>query len=138
MPRSNNNLLYIPFNPLNPPRHRPSLPYRLGGDISGMGMGTCYIGIVERSPGILHITIRQDSMSNHYTQQVPQGEIIDPEKQDIHLRCLRVGRAVKLLWQATHLPVTTLSATLTSWNYSHQLKSPSASWSPHPQVVLNS
>jgi len=64
-----------------------------------MGMGTRYIGIVERSPGLLRITIRQDGTSNHYTQQVPQGDIIDPEKRDVRLRCLRVGRAVKLLWQ---------------------------------------
>jgi len=99
MPRSNNDLLYIPFDPLNPPWHRPSPPYWLGEDISGTGMGTCYIGIVERSPRILRITIWQDGTSNHYTQQVPQGDIIDPEKRDVRLWCMRVGRAVKLLWQ---------------------------------------
>jgi len=99
MPRTNTDHQYIPFDPLNPPCRRPSLPYQLGEDISGTGMGTCYIGIVERSPGLLRITIRQDGMSNHYTQQVPQGDIIDPEKRDVCLRCMRVRRAVKLLWQ---------------------------------------
>jgi len=99
MPCSNNDLLYIPFNPLNPPRRRPSPPYWLGEDISGTGMGMRYIGIVEWNPGILRITIRHDGTSNHYTQQVPQDDIIDPEKRDIRLRCIGSGRAVKLLWQ---------------------------------------
>jgi len=99
MPHTNTDHQYIPFDPLNPPSSTTKSPYRLGEDISGTGMGTRYIGIVERSPGLLRITIRQDGTSNHYTQQVPQGDIIDPEKRDVRLRCLRVGRAVKLLWQ---------------------------------------
>jgi len=62
-------------------------------------MGTHYIRIVEQSPGIICIAIQQDGMSNHYMQQVTQGEIVDPEQQDVCLQCMRVGRVVKLLWQ---------------------------------------
>jgi len=36
---TNTDHQYIPFDPLNPPRRRPSPPYRLGEDISGTGMG---------------------------------------------------------------------------------------------------
>jgi len=50
----------------------------------------CYIRIVEQSPRLIHITIWQDGTSNHYSIQLPQGNIIDPEKRDVHLRCMRV------------------------------------------------
>jgi len=100
MPRTNTDHQYIPFDPLNPLVDDQVRHIDLEKTFQGREMGTRYIGIVaNESPGLLRITIRQDGTSNHYTQQVPQGDIIDPEKRDVRLRCLRVGRAVKLLWQ---------------------------------------
>ena len=50
MPRSEINLKYIPLDPLYLPCRHPSLPFRLGEDISRTGVGTRYIRITARDP----------------------------------------------------------------------------------------
>ena len=97
MPRSKIDLKYIPIGPLYLPRHRPSLPFHLGEDISRTGAGTRYIGITARDPTLAYISLRQDSTLSHYVQPFPPDDVIDPEMHNVLKRCMRVGRAAWLL-----------------------------------------
>ena len=67
MPCSEIDLKYIPIDPLYLPRHHPSLPFRLGEDISRMGAGTWYIGITAREPTLTYLSLRQDGTLLHYS-----------------------------------------------------------------------
>ena len=97
MPRSEINLKYIPLDPLYLPHRRPSLPFRLGEDISRTGAGTQYIGITAREPTLAYLSLRQDSTLSHYSQPFPPDDVIDPEMRNVLKRCTRVGRAAWLL-----------------------------------------
>ena len=99
MPRSEIDLKYIPIDPLYLPRRRPSLPFRLGEDISRTGAGTRYIGITARDPTLTYISLCQDGTLSHYSQPFPPDDVIDPETHNVLKRCTRVGRAVWLLWK---------------------------------------
>ena len=100
MPCSEIDLKYIPIDPLYLPQCRhPSLPFRLGEDISRMGAGTRYIGISARDPTLAYITLCQDTTLLHYSQPFPPDDIIDPETHNVLKRCMRVGRAAWLLWK---------------------------------------
>ena len=90
---------YIPTDPLYLPRRRPSLPFRLGEDISRTGAGTRYIGIMARDPTLAYISLRQDGTLSHYSQPFPPDDVIDPEMCNVLKRCTRVGRAAWLLWK---------------------------------------
>ena len=93
------NLKYIPINPLYLPWHHPSLPFRLGEDISRTGAGTQYIGIMAWDPTLAYISLRQDSTLSYYSQPFPPDDIIDLEMCNVLKRCTRVGRAAWLLWK---------------------------------------
>ena len=97
MPRSEIDLKYIPINPLYPPWHCPSLPFRLGEDILRTGAGTWYIGITAWDPTLAYISLPQDGTLSHYSQLFPPDNIIDPEMCHVLKRCMRVGRAAWLL-----------------------------------------
>ena len=99
MPRFEIDLKYIPINPLYLPRHRPSLPFHLGEDISRMGAGTWYIGIMARDLTLAYISLGQDGTLLHYAQPFPPDNVIDPEMCNVLKRCMRVGRAAWLLWK---------------------------------------
>jgi len=99
MPHTNIDHLYIPFDPLCPPRWQPSLPYWLGGGYLRSGNGhVLHQNGRTKSQNHSHCNMARWHIKSLYAQ-VAQGEIIDPEKWDVHLWCMRVGRAVKLLWQ---------------------------------------
>ena len=99
MPGSKIDLKYIPINPLYLPWRRPSLPFRLGEDISRMGVGTQYIGITAWDLTLAYISLRQDGTLLHYLQPFPPDNIIEPETHNVLKRCMRVGRAAWLLWK---------------------------------------
>ena len=99
MPHSEIDLKYIPIDPLYLPRRRPGLPFHLGEDISRTGAGTQYIGITARDPILAYIALCQDGTLLHYSQLFPPDNIIDPEMRNVLKRCMRVGRAVWLLWK---------------------------------------
>ena len=99
MPHPEIDLKYIPLDPLYLPRHRPSLPFRLGEDISRTGAGTRYIGITAREPALAYLSLRQDSTLSHYSQPFPPDDVIDPETRNVLKRCTRVGRVAWLLWK---------------------------------------
>ena len=99
MPRSEIDLKYIPLDPLYLPRRHPSLPFHLGEDISRMGAGTWYIGIMAWDPTLAYIPLHQDSTLSHYLQPFPPDDVIDPETHNVLKRCTRVGRAAWLLWK---------------------------------------
>ena len=99
MPHPEIDLKYIPLDPLYLPHRRPSLPFRLGEDISRMGAGTRYIGITAREPILAYLSLRQDGTLAHYSQPFPQDDVIDPETRNVLKRCTRVGRAAWLLWK---------------------------------------
>ena len=99
MPRSEIDLKYIPIDPLYLPRHRPSLPFHLGEDISRTGAGTRYIRITARDLTLAYILLHQDGTLSHYSQPFPPDNIIDPETCNVLKRCTRVGRAAWLLWK---------------------------------------
>ena len=99
MPRSEINLKYIPLDLLYLPHRRPSLPFRLGEDISRTGAGTRYIGITARDPTLAYLSLRQDGTLSHYSQPFPPDDIIDLEMRNVLKRCTRVGRAAWLLWK---------------------------------------
>ena len=99
MPRSEIDRKYIPLDPLYLPRRCPSLPFRLGEDISRMGAGTRYIGITAREPTLAYLSLRQDGTLSHYSQPFPPDDVIDPETRNVLKRCMRVGRAAWLLWK---------------------------------------
>ena len=97
MPHSKIDYKYIPINPLYLPRCQPSLPFRLGEDISRTGAGTRYIGITARDLTLAYISLHQDGTLLHYSQPFPPDDIIDPETHNVLKRCTRVGRAAWLL-----------------------------------------
>ena len=97
MPRSEIDLKYIPIDPLYLPRRRPSLPFRLGEDISRTGAGTRYLRITAQDPTLAYILLRQDGTLSHYSQPFPPDNVIDPETRNVLKRCMRVGRAAWLL-----------------------------------------
>ena len=99
MPCSEIDLKYIPIDPLYLPRRCPSLPFRLGEDISRTGAGTRYIGITARDPTLAYISLHQDGTLSHYSQPFPLDDVIDPETCNVLERCTRVGRAAWLLWK---------------------------------------
>ena len=99
MPRSEIDLKYIPLDPLYLPCHCPSLPLRLGEDISRMGAGTRYIRITARDLTLAYITLRQDTTLSPYSQPFPPDDVIDPETRNVLKRCTRVGRVAWLLWK---------------------------------------
>ena len=66
MPHSEIDLKYIPLDPLYLPRRRPSLPFRLGEDISRTGAG--YIGITARELILAYLSLCQDGTLSHYSQ----------------------------------------------------------------------
>ena len=99
MPCSEINLKYTPIDPLYLPQRRPSLPFRLGEDISRTGARTRYIGITARDPTLAYISFHQDSTLSHYLQPFPPDDVIDPETHNVLKRCTRVGRAAWLLWK---------------------------------------
>ena len=99
MPHSEIDLKYIPLDPLYLPRHRPSLPFRLGEDISRMGAGTQYIRITAPDPTLTYISLCQDSTLSHYSQPFPLDNVIDLETHNVLKRCTRIGRVAWLLWK---------------------------------------
>ena len=99
MPRSEIDLKYIPLDPLYLPHRHPSLPFRLGEDISRTGAGTRYIGITAREPTLAYLSLCQDGTLSHYSQPFPPDDVIDPETRNVLKRCTRVGRAAWLLWK---------------------------------------
>ena len=99
MPHSEIDLKYIPIDPLYLPRRRPSLPFRLGEDISRTGAGTQYIGITARDPTLAYISLHQDGTLLHYAQPFPLDDVIDLETCNVSKRCTRVGRVAWLLWK---------------------------------------
>ena len=99
MPHSEIDLKYIPLDPLYLPHCRPSLPFRLGEDISRTGAGTRYIGIRAQDLTLAYISLRQDGTLLHYVQTFPPDDVIDPETRNVLKRCTRVGRAAWLLWK---------------------------------------
>ena len=99
MPHPEIDLKYIPLDPLYLPRRRPSLPFRLGEDISRTGAGTRYIRIMAREPTLAYLSLRQDGTLSHYSQPFPPDDIIDSETRNVLKRCTRVGRAAWLLWK---------------------------------------
>ena len=90
---------YIPTDPLYLPHYQPEWPFRLGKDISRMGAGTQYIGITARDLTLAYISLCQDTTLSHYLQPFPLDDVIDPETRNVLKRCMRVGRAVWLLWK---------------------------------------
>ena len=90
---------YIPTNPLYLPCYRPEQPFRLGEDISRMGAGTQYIGIMARDPTLAYISLHQDTTLSHYSQPFSPDDIIDLETRNVLKRCMRVGRVAWLLWK---------------------------------------
>ena len=99
MPRSEIDLKYIPIDPLYLPRCHPSLPFRLGEDISRTGAGTQYIGIMAQDPTLTYISLCQDGTLSHYSQPFPPDNVIDLETRNVLKRYTRVGRAAWLLWK---------------------------------------
>ena len=99
MPRSKIDLKYIPIDPLYLPWRHPSLPFRLGEDISRTGAGTQYIGITAWDLTLAYISLHQDGTLLHYSQPFPPDDIIDLETCNVLKRCTRVGRAAWLLWK---------------------------------------
>ena len=99
IPCSEINLKYIPTDPLYLPWRHPSLPFRLGEDISRTGAGTWYIRITARDPTLAYISLHQDGTLSHYSQPFPPDNIIDPETCNVLKRCTRVGRVAWLLWK---------------------------------------
>ena len=90
---------YIHIDPLYLPWCWQSLPYHLGEDILRAGAGTRYIGITARDPTLTYIILHQDTTLSHYLQPFLLDYIIDPEMCNVLMRCMRVGRAVWLLWK---------------------------------------
>ena len=99
MPHPEIDLKYIPLDPLYLPCRRPSLPFRLGEDISRTGAGTQYIGITARELTLAYLSLRQDGTLSHYSQPFPPDDVTDPETRNVLKRCTRVGRAAWLLWK---------------------------------------
>ena len=83
MLRSEINLKYIPIDPLYLPRHCPSLPFRLGEDISRTGAGTQYIRITAWDPTLAYISLHQDGTLSHYSQPFPPDDVIDLETRTV-------------------------------------------------------
>ena len=90
---------YIPTDPLYLPRYWPERPFHLGEDISRMGTGTWYIGIMAQDPTLAYISLHQDTTLSHYSQPFPPDDVIDPETRNVLKRCMRVGRVAWLLWK---------------------------------------
>ena len=90
---------YIPTHPLYLPCYRPEWPFRLGEDISRTGAGTQYIGITAWDLTLAYISLCQDTTLSHYSQPFLPDDIIDLETCNVLMRCMRVGRAVWLLWK---------------------------------------
>ena len=99
MPHPEIDHKYTPINPLYLPRCQPSPPYQLGEDILRTGAGTQYIVITAQDPTLAYISLCQDGTLSHYSQPFTPDYIIDPETHNVLMRCMRVGRAARLLWK---------------------------------------
>src|SRR5882724_11569650 len=73
----------MPINPFFPPCPQPKQPYRLGEDISEMGMGTRYVGIEYRDPERYWITGCMDNTGVEFATWVARDFVIDPDPQDM-------------------------------------------------------
>jgi len=91
MPRTNTDHQYIPFNPLNPPRRRPSPPYRLGEKEhfrDGNGGTRIHRKIVERSPGPSFALQFGKTARQIITRNKSSGRTsLILKKRDVCLRC---------------------------------------------------
>ena len=48
---------------------------------------------------LAYISLCQDGTLSHYSQPFLPDDVIDPEMHNVLMRCMRVGRAVWLLWK---------------------------------------
>ena len=99
MPPSKIDHQYVPTDPLYLLWYWPKQPFRLGEDISRMGAGTWYIGIMAQDLTLVYVSLCQDTTLSHYSQPFPLDDIIDLEMHNVVMRCMRVGRAAGLLWK---------------------------------------
>ena len=78
-------------------------------------MGTCYISIMEQSPGLIRITIQQDGTLHHYSQQFFQDNINDHDTWDVCHELSISGRShyVLQLFLGSGLPGNKYPFTLT-------------------------
>jgi len=76
----------MPIDPFFPPCPQPKKPYRLGEDISALGMGTRYVGIEYRDPEFYWITCRMDNTGVEFATRVARDFVIDPDPQDMITR----------------------------------------------------
>ena len=100
MPNPEIDHKYTPVNPLYLPWRQPHPPYQLGEDmyIKGRSRDTIHRNHSTRPNTHLHlITSRWHIISLLAT--LPLDDVIDPEMCNVLMRCMRVGRAVWLLWK---------------------------------------
>src|SRR5882724_4224905 len=77
-----NNMPSIPKTPIDlffPPHPQPMKPYHLGKEISEMGTGTRYVGIVDSDPKCYWITCHMDYTGVEFTILVDRYFVIDPD-----------------------------------------------------------